>query len=69
MALWTQADVDALKAAVKTGALKVKFADREVTYQSLDQMRSLLAEMVAAVASTAGQQPYTVATHNKGFER
>ena len=36
---WTQVDVDKLKAAIAQGATKVKFADREVTYRSLDEMR------------------------------
>jgi hypothetical protein len=65
---WTQADIDALKAAVKTGALRVKYADREVTYHSLTEMRSLLAEMIADVGAAAGGKPYTVATHSKGFD-
>lgn len=57
MAIWTQADIDALKAAVASGILTVSYSGppaRTITYQSLDAMRALLAEMVADVGSEAG---------------
>lgn len=39
---WTQADLDALKRAIATGALKVRYADgREVTYRTLKEMRAI----------------------------
>lgn len=52
--IWTQADIDTLHAAVVGGLLSVKYAgppQREITYQSLDSMRSLLAEMNRQVSS------------------
>ncbi len=55
--IWTQADVDALRAAVASGVLTVRYDGppaRSVTYQDMDKMRALLAEMVAAVAAAAG---------------
>jgi len=48
MAIWTQADIDKLKAAIAEGVLSVSYAGppaRTLTYQSLAEMRSLLAEM------------------------
>lgn len=48
MAFWTQADLDSLRAALASGVLMVVYAgppQRSVTYQSLDAMRALLAEM------------------------
>lgn len=39
---WTQSDIEKLKAAIAQGATKVKFADREVTYRSLAEMRETL---------------------------
>ena len=40
---WTQADVDALKAALKSGVLRVRYSDgREVEYNNVDQMLRLL---------------------------
>jgi hypothetical protein len=51
---YTQNDIDELKAAIATGALRVRFGSgpdsREVTYRSLDQMRSILADMQAEVS-------------------
>lgn len=49
MSTWTQADIDALKIAIKRGVLTVSFADRSVTYHSLKEMRELLAEMERSV--------------------
>ena len=42
---WTQTEYDALKAAIASGVQSVRYADRTVTYHSLDAMRSLLASM------------------------
>lgn len=71
MGIWTQSDVDALKAAVATGVLTVSFNGppaRTITYHSLAEMRSLLAEMVADVASAAGTRAsFRLAGFSKGF--
>lgn len=71
MTTWTQTDVDNLKAAVASGVLSVKYSgppERTIVYQSLAEMRKLLAEMVADVADTAGtRRTYRYAAHRKGF--
>ena len=71
MALWTQADVDALKAAVATGVLSVRYEGppaRQVTYHGLAEMRSLLASMQQDVARQAGQgTTYRLAATRKGL--
>ncbi len=41
----TQADVDRLEKAIKSGALRVKYQDRDVTYRSLAEMRSELVRL------------------------
>lgn len=67
--IWTQADIDNLKLAVREGALTVIYAgppQRQVTYQSLSAMRSLLAEMVHQVNGTPS---FRRATFNKGFDK
>lgn len=54
---WTQADIDTLKAAVASGILMVRYDGppaRTITYQSLREMRDLLASMQADVAASAG---------------
>lgn len=35
---WTQTDLDKIESAIKEGALKVKYADREVTYRSMAEL-------------------------------
>ncbi|MFT4118696.1 phage head-tail joining protein [Bradyrhizobium sp.] len=35
---WTSADLAAIEAAIATGALRVRYADREVQYASLDAL-------------------------------
>jgi hypothetical protein len=35
---WTQAQFDALDTAISMGALTVRYADRTVTYRSLEEM-------------------------------
>ena len=48
---YSQKDIASLQRAIATGATKVRFADnREVTYRTLAEMRSLLAEMQAEVS-------------------
>lgn len=45
---FTTADVDALKDAIATGALEVRYADgRQVKYRSLGEMRQILQMMNA----------------------
>jgi hypothetical protein len=70
MSIWAQADIDALKASVATGILTVRYdgpPSRQITYQSLKEMRDLLASMVADVATSAGRTSYTLAATRKGF--
>jgi len=54
---YTQDDIDALKAAIATGAQKVTFGSgpdsRTVEYRSLDQMRSILGDMIAEVSPSS----------------
>ncbi len=42
---WTQADLAAIEKAIKSGALSVQFADRQVAYRSLDDMMRIRAMM------------------------
>jgi len=52
---YTQADVDALKSAIKGGQIEVQYGDKRVRYRSLDEMVRLLKLMQADVAATAGK--------------
>lgn len=72
MSDWSQADIDTLKAAVASGVLSVEYAGpprRRIEYQSLSEMRKLLAEMTASVARQDGRPSYRLAATRKGFGR
>lgn len=67
---WTQADLDALKAAVASGVLTVRYdgpPKREITYHSLAAMRDLLADMNASLQAQAGKPTVRYATTSKGL--
>lgn len=51
---WTQADIDALKAAIATGVKSVAYHDKTVTYHSVDDMLKALAMMQAEVNVSSG---------------
>jgi len=61
---WTQTQIDTLQAAIASGVLTVRYADRSVTYQSLSEMRSLLTEMRREATASPG---YRLVGTNKGF--
>lgn len=66
---YTQDDIDTLKSAIATGAQKVTFGSgpdsRTVEYRSLDQMRSLLAEMVAEVSGVGVAPRVSFISHSR----
>ena len=70
---WTQTDIDKLKVSIAQGATKVKFADREVSYRSLDEMRETLAmiqrEVDAAVGTTRRRIKQVRFVTSKGLSR
>lgn len=50
---WNQADADALKASIATGALDVQYPDNSrVQYRSLADMKATLAMIEAEIASS-----------------
>lgn len=57
---FSASDVDALETAIKSGQLKVRFADREVTYHSLEALiaaRNTILREVNAGGSNPHAQP------------
>lgn len=50
---YTQADITALRANLAKGVAQAEVAGEKITFRSLAEMRSLLAEMEAAVAGPA----------------
>lgn len=74
MALWTESDVIALKAAIATGTKRVKFVSgetsRETEFQSLAEMLKLLGIMESEVAGNAfalAGPVRRVASYDPGF--
>lgn len=67
---WTDEEIAQLRAAIASGVLTVSYSgppSRTITYQSLDQMRALLADMVSSTAAAAGRPTYRRAAVSKGF--
>lgn len=63
---WTQAQHDALEAAIAEGALRVKYEDRDITYQSPEQMQALLQRMKRGLGLVPPQQTLAIkATFDK----
>jgi hypothetical protein len=50
---FTQAQLDALKAAYATGVRSVTFGDRTTTYASMDEMAKAIARIETEIARTA----------------
>ncbi len=68
--VWQQADVDALKAAISSGVLIVKFdgpPGRLVQYQSIEAMRDQLARILAESGAADGRPNYKLAGFKKGL--
>lgn len=65
---WTQADIDALQAAIAAGrgARSITFSDQSVTFNSIDDMLKLLATMQQAVAGETGASRSRFAATSKG---
>lgn len=52
--MFTEADAAALRAALATGALKVRYPDgSEVTYRSLTEMREILGMIKSSVSGAS----------------
>lgn len=64
---WTTDDLDAIKKAIAQGALTVKYADKEVTYRSLNEMLKIkgLIESELGINQGTGR---ILATFKKGLE-
>ncbi len=51
---FTQANADALRAAIKGGTLRVGYEGNSVVYRDLDEMREILEMIDGEVATAAG---------------
>ncbi|WP_086932205.1 phage head-tail joining protein [Agarilytica rhodophyticola] len=62
----TQADIDALKKAIYSGATKVSYRDRSVDYRSLSEMKQTLADMQREI-SGGKREPYKFKRYDRGY--
>jgi len=55
---WTQADLDTLKQAYASGALRVTLPNAgSVEYRSLADMRAIISDVSKEIAATSGRAP------------
>jgi len=50
---WTQTQLDAMNTAIAEGTLTVRFADRSVTYRSLNEMLRIRTLMMDEIGTNA----------------
>ena len=67
MANWTQAEIDALREALKTGARKVKYEDREVEYQSLREIQRVIEQAERECGLAPKGRRFSLSSSNKGL--
>jgi hypothetical protein len=62
---YTQQQLDALRAAISTGMLRVRYADRDVEYRSLNDMQRLEQVMMQALGQQSAKNRYSLASFTK----
>lgn len=65
---WTLDDLSNLNDAIKTGARKVKYADKEVEYRDLDEMLRIQKAMKDALGLNSPGRERVFASHSKGLD-
>ena len=63
---WESSDITALETAIKSNVRSVQYADRSVTYHSMDEMLKLLDKMKRAVNVSTAPTSCTYAKFQKG---
>lgn len=66
---WTTEQLAAVEEAIASGANRVKYADREVTYNSLDDLLRLRDRMRREMGLADGSQSRRYASFSKGLCR
>jgi roadblock/LC7 domain-containing protein len=67
---YSQAQLEALEAALASGTLRVTFEGRSLEYRSVDELKKAIAEVKAAMAAAdpAGPRSRVIRTYTtKGF--
>lgn len=64
---WTSDDLDAIKTALAKGERTVTFADRSITYRSVDELLRVKAEIEAELAAAASRPRQFLGYSTKGL--
>lgn len=64
---YTAADLTAVRTALTRGERSVTFADRTVTYRSVDELKMVEQDILRELASTSSRAKQTRVYANKGF--
>lgn len=67
MSSWTTNDLAALESAIKTGATRVSYQDRDVSYRSLDDMLRIRDLMRADLGQVGDSSQTRYASFSKGL--
>jgi len=62
---YTSADLDAVRVAILKGERTVQYADRSVTYRSIDELQAVEQRILRELTRTRPKQSFGVAS--KGF--
>ena len=65
---WTQSDLDAIDAAIKSGTTMVKYDTKTVTYRSLDELIRIRGLMQKELGLTTGASGRVYAETSKGIK-
>lgn len=65
---YTQAQLDALKAAYASGLLEVDYNGRRMRYQSRNEMRGIIAEIEAELTPSTATPSRTVGAFSSGLQ-
>jgi hypothetical protein len=60
-------EIQTLKAAIRSGAQRVQYRDRTVEYRSLEEMRSILAEMEEEAGLRKGGRKRQNPSYDRGL--
>lgn len=64
---FTQTDLDAIRTAIARGERVVQFADRSVTYRSMDELLAAETRISRALASTTQTSKQSIGVSSKGL--
>ncbi|NRA62970.1 MAG: hypothetical protein HRU19_29350 [Pseudobacteriovorax sp.] len=65
--MWTQKDLQRLEKAISSGTLKVKFSDKEVTYQTTTEMLKARQTILGYLAKNNPNSSRIVSSFDKGL--